>query len=372
MQLKIYKSFDRELESIWVEFEKTAIGTPFQYYNWLSHWQATVGRPLYSIEPYIITVKNNEQVLAIIPLGIRRSMGISILEWIGGINADYMGFLFHSEWIWKYNDFHKLWKEILDNLPAFDLIHLQRQLNKIRGFDNPFANQFTRPHNTKSYQTTLEPSWDNHYQTRLKKKIRADSRRQRHRLEQLGQLQFLVAEKRKQKSEIIKVMMQQKSHRYQDTGVWNMLAVPEYQKFYIGLANLNYDHNKVHCSALLVDKIMIATHVGLVDRDTFYYTMPAHKGGDWKRFSSGRLLLENLMEWSIENNLKYFDFTVGEELYKKIWCDTETQLFETLQSITLKGRIYILSEYLKRHIKQIPWVVQKHRAIKNWIQLSIK
>ena len=103
MQLKIYHSFNKELESIWIEFEKTAIGTPFQCYHWLSHWQATVGKPLYSVEPYIITVKNNEQVLAILPLGIRRSMGISIPEWIGGINADYMGFLFHSEWIWKSN-----------------------------------------------------------------------------------------------------------------------------------------------------------------------------------------------------------------------------------------------------------------------------
>ena len=70
--------------------------------------------------------------------------------------------------------------------------------------------------------------------------------------------------------------------------------------------------------------------------------MPAHEGGEWDKFSPGRLLLEYLIKWSIENRLKIFDFTIGEDQYKKVWCDTETMIYETLEATTTKGKIYIL------------------------------
>ena len=64
------------------------------------------------------------------------------------------------------------------------------------------------------------------------------------------------------------------------------------------------------------------------------------------------------MEWAIQTNFKYFDFTVGDERYKKIWCNTEAQLFETIHSITLKGRIYILNQYLKRQMRKVPFLLK--------------
>ena len=164
-------------------------------------------------------------------------------------------------------------------------------------------------------------------------------------------------------------MIRQKQDQYKSTGVWDMFALPGFQEFYNGLVNLDHGDKRVHYSALFVNKTIIATHVGLIDNDTFYYIMPSYKGGDWKKYSSGRLLLENLLEWAIENHLEFFDFTVGDESYKKIWCDMETKLYETLRSFTFKGRIYILIQYFSRYMKKIPWFVKIYRAIKNWLKL---
>ena len=169
-----------------------------------------------------------------------------------------------------------------------------------------------------------------------------------------------------QKKNIIGSMTLQNSRRYKDTGVWDMLSVPEHKAFYEKLAEISDEFINIHCSALFAGTTSVATHVGLVGQSTFYYPMPAHEGGDWEKYSPGRLLLEHLLEWLIQNNLQVFDFTVGGEHYKKDWCDTETQLFETLEAITLKGKIYVLTQKAKQTIKQMPWLGEQARQFNIW------
>ena len=76
------------------------------------------------------------------------------------------------------------------------------------------------------------------------------------------------------------------------------------------------------------------------------------------------------MEWSIQNNIKVFDFTVGGEQYKNNWCDTETNIFEMLEVVTTKGRIYNIAQRTKQSIKQTPWLGNRARKInvllKDW------
>ena len=78
--IKIFSDFNTELEKIWIEFETKALVTPFQSYAWLSHWQNTIGGPLLSVKPQIVLLLTNGKLEAILPLGIRKSMGIFILE----------------------------------------------------------------------------------------------------------------------------------------------------------------------------------------------------------------------------------------------------------------------------------------------------
>ena len=62
------------------------------------------------------------------------------------------------------------------------------------------------------------------------------------------------------------------------------------------------------------------------------------------------MLLE-LIKWSIENRLNLFDFTVGEEHYKKDWCDSEIKLYEMVKPMTIKGNIFWLSKKIIQGVK---------------------
>jgi len=352
MKIDIFTEFNKDLKNIWLNFEKNAVMTPFQSFSWLSLWQKTVGEPLLSINPQIVHLQENGQSFAILPFAIRKTFGIHILEWMGGHNTDYMGPLIHPEFL-DYIENLEIWKTIDLELVKYDVIHFQKQSDWILQFFERIGFSQKNGLLIPSFKTSLPSSW-NEYFDNIKKRLRTDSKRQYRRLEKLGDLRFIYAENSEEKSKIIRLMIAQKSRQYRETKIWNMLSVEEYQYFYKGLADLFTENFKVHCSALQVDNVIVATHVGIFNDSTFYYLMPANERDNWKKYSPGRLLLLELLKWSIENKLKFFDFTIGDESYKNDWCNINTKLFGTIKSNSFLGFVYIISLFSIQKLKKIP------------------
>ena len=99
--------------------------------------------------------------------------------------------------------------------------------------------------------------------------------------------------------------------------------------------------------------------------------MPTYEGGEWVRYSTGRLLLLELIKWSIENGLKYFDFTIGGEAYKKEWCDIEDNLYELINPVSFKGQFYEKYQCSKKAILEFSWLGSKIKNIFNWMRNNI-
>ena len=105
-----------------------------------------------------------------------------------------------------------------------------------------------------------------------------------------------------------------------------MFAKTDFQKLYLNCKNDLGLFGKIQVSALLLDDKILATHWGFYSKTTFYYIMPSYEGGDWSKFSPGKILLEYLMKWSVSNGLKVFDFTEGDMFYKKNWSNKNVYL----------------------------------------------
>tara|TARA_B100000579_G_scaffold413491_1_gene406180 strand:- start:1483 stop:2586 length:1104 start_codon:yes stop_codon:yes gene_type:complete len=366
LNIDIYNEFSDILKKIWTEFEEEININSFQSFDWLDNWQKIIGKPLISTEPQIVHIYNHEKTFAIFPLAINKKYGINILEWIGGVNTDYMGPLVHSELksVAKFEDY---WNLILSKIGSFDLIHFQKQneqtvsiLNYL-GFSNENHSLYL-----KAYNTLLAEDWDQHYKT-IKKRIRSDSERQIRRLKKIDTINFDIAESISDKKYIIEKMIEQKYNRYEKTKVWNMFKIQHYKDFYEKLAYLDSKRFQVHCSSLKVGNEIIATHVGIYNKRIFYYLMPANNFNEWEKFSPGRLLLIKLLEWSVKNKLSMFDFTVGGETYKKIWCDQEINLYYSLKAITLKGKIYCNFLNMKLQIKKSIFLSGIIRKMKSYV-----
>ena len=112
-------------------------------------------------------------------------------------------------------------------------------------------------------------------------------------------------------------MIAQKKIRYDETNIWNMFDFKEYKNFYNKILHKKGFKNKLHVSALRIEKELISTHFGLVHKGIFYYLMPSYST-EWKKYSPGKVHLLLLIEWAIKNKLNVFDFTVGGESYKNM------------------------------------------------------
>jgi CelD/BcsL family acetyltransferase involved in cellulose biosynthesis len=65
--------------------------------------------------------------------------------------------------------------------------------------------------------------------------------------------------------------------------------------------------------------------------------LASYDDGEVSRFGPGAAHLRELLRHAIERGCKRFDFTIGDEPYKRDWCETEQQLFDHSAAVTLRG-----------------------------------
>ena len=70
-----------------------------------------------------------------------------------------------------------------------------------------------------------------------------------------------------------------------------------------------------------------------------------------KHFSPGKLLLYLLIRWSISKKLKFFDFGLGEEIYKKKWSNKTVNTYNYIKIKNLKGVFFYMFLKFRQIIK---------------------
>jgi CelD/BcsL family acetyltransferase involved in cellulose biosynthesis len=364
MNISVFHKFE-EIKSIWINFQETAYCYGFQTYEWLSIWNETIGER-FNFKLCLVKVDDIENnTLMILPLGIRKIGGIKILTWLGDNQTDYHAPLISSTISIDFfeKNINEIWQEIRRILPHYDVIHLEKQPEYIDSIRNPFALMNVKQLDFCAYSLLVEDSWEDYSNIRIKKKIKSDSRRQIKRLEEIGSIKYEIANDRESIKKITDVMIKHKIRKYSETGVSNMFSDSKYIEFYHKIAYLYANQGLIHVAALSIDNLIIAAHWGILHNKRFYYIMPTYAGGRWRKYSAGRLLLIYLLKWNIENGNRLIDFTIGDEPYKKDWCNKKMKMNESIEAKYLMGKYYALILYLikirQRSVKMMLSLLRK-------------
>lgn len=344
IKIELHNEFSSNLKDKWISVEKNFLKNPFNSFYWVNHWYNTVGVKSFKLKPQIILIFKNKNLSYILPLCIINRNGINVLEWIGDIHSDYSNPLIISNFINNHKIFSNVWYKILSKLEKFDLINLKRQKFKIdNNLENPFVKYLINNVHDISYQLNIDNPWEVFSKEKRKKKILMDSNRQRRRIEKYGVINFIIPDQSITKNKIISKMIEFKRYRYNLMKVKDLLSSKHNRDFYFGLDNaLKGGILKLHVSALLIDDEIVATHLGTILNNKFYYLMPSNNFTRWQRYSVGRLLLEELLKKSFNDKFEVFDFSIGDEPYKKNWCNQKTELHQHIRSLNTKGFIYKL------------------------------
>lgn len=370
MQIKIFDNFSDNLLSEFNKYETEFEYFPFQNLYWLKHWHNTFLNNKKNKLKIFVIYQDKIPVL-ILPFCIKKIFSISILEWAGGLCTDYHGPIINK----KFNKidnfyFYKFWNEILKELTHIDLILLQKQ-KKFYNIINPFIEYLNNNvYRHKAYQINFEKNFESTIQKK-NRKIIYNNKRQYKRLANLGSVYFLEPTEHDKKVSIISKMIELKEQRYIQTKTWNMFADPRYKNFYNNLINVPLNNVEVNVIALICNDEIIACHLGLIHRGTFYYLMPSFDFRGWGLYSPGNILLEFLINNSIKKKLNIFDFSIGDEDYKKKWANEVVNLYEYSSANTIQGflclKIYLFLISIK-NIKYLNLIIKKISIkIKSWI-----
>ena len=340
MNIKIFNNFDEDLKKIWIDFQKKAFHSVFQSYDWLYYWQKLVGNILLNSKPKIVVVEKNGEVILMLPFCIQKRFGIKILYFLGGINTDYKDPIVKKGYEFNKEDFFDLWNNIKKRIGDIDFIHLEPFNNKIFTTTNPFTKYFKCKSIESNFKINLKNlNWREFYENKVSSKSRETDRRKLKKIKNFGDCKFNICNSENERKELLETMIEQKEKRFKNTRVFNFFKHEEYKNLYKNLINFNDQLFQTHYSSITVDKEIIACHIGFIFKNDFYYLMASHKS-EWQKYSPGKIILHNLIKWCINNKIKNFDFTVGNEDFKEQWSNEKSNLYSYTESITNKGKIY--------------------------------
>jgi CelD/BcsL family acetyltransferase involved in cellulose biosynthesis len=363
-------------EPVWRELQAQEC-TPFQTFEWLTAWQRHVGA-LSDVAPCIVVARDGRgRALFILPLAIQQTGMARELTWFGSELCDYNAPLMAADVAARLDAamFMSLWRQIVTKLQAdprsrHDLIRLEKMPPMVGGGRNPMLALATNLNPSGSYITPLTGNWDEFYKAKRSSATRRRDRSKRNRLSESGEVKFVSTETADDKLSTFATLVEQKTATFARHGISNLFARPGYLDFYRDLAGNPATRDFVHISRLDVGSEIAATNLGLVFAGRYYHVLASYTGGALAHWGPGAAHLNDLLRYAIEHGLTAFDFTIGDERYKRDWCDDVQMLHDHVAVTSWRGALVvgpaILRTRVKRTIKQTPmlWaMIVKMRAL---------
>jgi CelD/BcsL family acetyltransferase involved in cellulose biosynthesis len=330
-----------ECEDVWRRAIDHCACFVFQTFEWHATWRQTIARTEDVSEHVVHVADADGRTLLILPLGIYRHRYVRSLQFLGGSVTDYNAPLIDRDFAREVDtsDFLRLWQAVLALLPKVDVVWLARMPQTIDGVANPLAALAGASHTDDAHAATLPANFDEFAAARSTQFF-SQNRRYRRRLAKVNPVEACFPEDGEQRIEIVRIMAAQKSQWLRGSGLRDTFDRPEYRAFYERLTDGAFPAVQILVASLRVGNEIVATMWGPIFRTRYYFLVTSYRE-DWTRYSVGRLLMENVVQWCIAQKLSVFDLTAGDEGYKRSWSDHSLPLYDYLAARSLRGRMIV-------------------------------
>jgi CelD/BcsL family acetyltransferase involved in cellulose biosynthesis len=318
----------------------------FQCADILEVWCDTIGRAR-GTQPLFVAVSDGTgRPILLLPLGTERHRGIRILSFLDGGVSDYNApILLEPIRTWERQTLERFWQDLIIALPTFDIAIFDKMPTDICGAPNPFIGLASGPSNESGHFVKINRSWEEYAAKQLP--FKRESSIQRRRLSKLGKVVFTVAETSADRQRILEAMIRQKSQRYMETWGVDGLDRPGYRQYYSSMVERFTWPGPLLVAALEVDGKILSTNWGFISNGRFIGIVMSFEGGEWRKFSPGRVLLEELLKWIFTNGISVFDFGIGDESYKVAYTDETLPLYQGTIPVTAVGKFYQFAKTTK-------------------------
>ena len=326
MKIILKTEIDENLKKIWRDLETKNKPMIFQTLKWNLAW-IEINNLTRNIKIFIVNIDN--EPVAIFPFYEKKTFNSKIIRWIGFDTSDYLGPILDLNFKPTKIEFKNLWNNIISQLKnEADLILLDKLINKSFTFFNPFVEYFYCKKYDETYGINLT-KWENILlrKNRSLQKYRWSIKK----LESLGKLEFIEnIDDLEEKKKIINQLIFWKK---KSKNKFNFLKSFS-DNFYINFV----DYEDIQISGLKLNYDYIALSFGLKFNNNYFYLVPSYKlEKNIVKYSPGKILMIELINFFHKNNFKYFDFCNGKEKYKKEWSDSKIDMKIYIESLSIKG-----------------------------------
>ena len=385
MTIAVYEDLSA-VEHDWRALERHADSTVFQSFDWLAIWQRHIG-VRNGVRPAIVVTRDSAgTILFLLPLSVRTRGFARSLAWLGSENCDYNAPLLAKAFSAHVDREHfmALWGTIVSSLRnnphlRFDFVDLEKMPETVGEQQNPMCHLGGNLTPSGAYLTHFSGDWETFYAAKRSSATRRRDRTKRKKLAEFGAVNLVNPASHDEILRTADILMVQKARQFAHMGVGNLFARPGYAEFYRAIATDPATKHLAHVSRFDVGTTAAAVNLGLTWRGCYYHLLASYADGELSHLGPGAAHLHELMHYAIDRGFKVFDFTIGDERYKRDWCDTELKLYDYVSAAAWRGAIaatlLLAARRLKRLIKQTPvlWgAFSKGRALSGSLAQSLR
>ncbi len=370
-RVKIYNDYSA-LEPVWRRMETEGRCLVFQTYDWVSCWY-DAARLVNEAEPVIAVVFREEaEPTWILPLCLYTKNGLRIISFADLGVTDYAAPVMGRNAPSDPETAQNILEAVFAALPPCDLISLQKMPATVEDAVNPLLclpglQRFPED----CHGIRLSEPWPELAKKVMNRRLRSGVRIKREKLRTHGDVaikRFGPRELGAQMEELLAI----RNERFDAIGRARMPAF--WRTFYQILASREGASYNPSVTTLTVAGRTIAACFSLSRGKTSHALLTSFRMGKWEEFRPGIILFDDMLTsfWHQAGNGAYFDFTVGDEEYKKRMGSESYPLYEWMAVRSFAGlRTYIawrMKAAIRRHPRFHAWIqnrlqrIRPHRA----------
>lgn len=351
------------LEATWRTLEAGNALSLHQGYDWCHAWATTHDSRLLIVEG--VHAGRTEMIL---PLEIVRHGPVRIARFVGSRFSNINTGLYTEAFSTLAPP--PVLRRALDRARGqlsryFDLFMLENMPLHWRGREHPFSQLPAVLNQNAAFQLSLHPDFERTLSQINAKRRRKKFRQCERRLAALGGYEHVVAEGSHDASRTLGLFFQQKAARFEALGLPNVFRDEQTQAFFRALARIPAGSGSYPLQ-LHALKIRDGSEAGRViaiaglsrKGDHVICQFGSIDDGFAAETSPGETLFYLMIEKLCGDGVALFDFGIGDQAYKRSWCNIETAQYDLLWPTTLAGSaiatLHRARAGAKRSIKQNP------------------